>query len=153
MMRDAKQVILKDLPGYAPLYSLFEADGAIRAKTPERALLALQEGRRAAVSTGISILDPELLRLEGEARLMIEPHRSELSRALYGEALDRAISSGAYGLALKAVLSLSRISPGDLLKVREILERLPESGRPPDWEQAFRISQNVQESSGESGSS
>ena len=151
MMRDAKQVIMKDLPGYAPLYSLFEADGAIRAKNPERALIALQEGRRAAVSTGISILDPELLRLEGEARLMIEPHRSELSRALYGEALDRAISSGAYGLALKAVLSLSRIVPGDILKVREILEHLPEIGRAPDWEQAFRISQNVQEPSGESG--
>ena len=150
MMRDAKQVITKDLPGYGPLYSLFEANGALRAKKPERALLALQEGRRDAGSTGVSILDPEILRLEGEARLMIDPHRPDLSRALFGEALDRAISSGAFGLALKAVLSLTRVFPGDILRLREILDRFPERCQIPDWEQAIRISQNVQEPSGKS---
>ena len=149
MMREAKRVIMKDLPGYAPLYSVFEADGAIRAKRPEAALLAVEEGRREAASTGISIFDPEFLRLSGEARLMIDPSRPDLSRDLFSEALDKSLSIGAFGLGLKAAFSLERVSPGDRGRLRVILDRFPEIGRTPDWDQAIRIGLNFPERSGD----
>lgn len=146
MMREAKQMMMKDLPGYASLYSVFEADAAIRARRPEAALLAVEEGKRAAVSTGISTLDPEFLRLSGEAHFMIDPTRPDLSRGLFSEALEKAVSIGAFGLALKAAFSLEGVSPG---RFRGILDRFPEIGRTPDWAHAIGTFRNLPERSGD----
>ncbi len=143
MLRDAKRIILEDLPGYAPLYSALEANAALRAQRPHNALEAIEEGKSGAGRTGINVLDPEFLRLEGEARLMIEPNSREPAEQLFHEALDKAISADAFGLALKAALSLVRLSPEDVRRVRVILERIPESRGTPDWDEAFRICQDV----------
>ncbi len=143
MIRDAKRVIMEDLPGFSPLYSALEANAALRAQRPHNALEAIEEGWSGAERTGIRVLDSEFLRLEGEARLMIGPNSREPAERLFREALEKAISSGAFGLALKASLSLARLSPDDARRVRVILERIPESRGTPDWDEAFRVCQDV----------
>jgi len=133
MMRMARGVIEQDLPGYSPLYSLFEADAALRAKCPEESLTAIDQGRSCGARFGIRVLDPEFLRLEGEARLMIDPGRPELPGRLFREALAKALFFGAFGLARKAAFSLSRVFPEDRIEVERILERLPNAGEISEW--------------------
>ncbi len=138
-MKESRRVIEADLPGYATLYSLFEADGALRAGYPDEALVAIARGRASGMRLGIRILDPELMRLEGEARLLLEPECPGHAERLFREALAKSLFVGAFGLALKAALSLARVSPGEISQVRMILDRVPDSPGIPYWDHGRRL--------------
>jgi hypothetical protein len=107
------------VPGIMPIFVMALAETALSARLPEMALEELTKGQAEAQKSGTALFDPELLRLEGEAWLLLDPagKRSQ-AEALFRKAREGAEKAGLAWFALRAGLALFALCPkeGDSLR-------------------------------------
>lgn len=107
------------VPGIMPIFVMALAETALSARLPEMALEELTKGQAEAQKSGTALFDPELLRLEGEAWLLLDPagKRSQ-AEALFRKAREGAERAGLAWFALRAGLALFALCPkeGDSLR-------------------------------------
>jgi len=141
------------VPGIMPIFVLALAETALSAGLPEMALEEISKGQGEAEKSGTSLFDPELLRLEGEATLLLDPAGNrKRAEGLFRKARDGAEKGGAAWFALRAGLALFGLCPaeGDFLK--EALSRIRGSRGLPlvgEVRQALFSGERGRESSGE----
>ena len=145
------------VPGIMPIFVLPLAETALLAGLPEMALEELIKGQAEAEKSGTALFNPELLRLEGEATLLLEPAGNhKRAEALFRKARDGAEKGGAAWFALRAGFALFGLCPteGDFL--RRTLSRIRDGRGLPlvgEVRQALFSRERGRGSSGEKGKS
>jgi predicted ATPase len=92
-----------------PIYVSLLAEVLLRAGDAEQALAEVQGARAEFHRIGLSAAIPELVRLQGEALLALNPGAGAEGLAKFTEAAGIAASQGASMMGLRATLSASRL--------------------------------------------
>jgi hypothetical protein len=129
------------------------AETAIAAGLPEMALEELSKGQGEAGKSGTFLFDPELLRLEGEAILFLDPAGNRnRAETLFRKARDGAEKGGLAWFALRSGLALVGLCPAEEDFLQGALSRIRGGQGLPlvgEVRQALSSRERGRESSGE----
>jgi hypothetical protein len=87
------------------------AEAHLRLNQPKRALEAIMQAHAQLESNGERYFQAELLRLEGEARLALDPRALPDANSCFQRALHVAREQGARGFEQRALEALERHKP------------------------------------------